>query len=56
LAETVHRCDPDRLTDFRLFGLRQQIADFEPELHRFLSSPRGRFATWLAARDVAAGT
>ena len=48
----AHRCDPNRVVDYRMFELRHQVADFEPQLHRFLSSPRGRFEMWLAARDM----
>jgi len=53
-AEAVHRCDPDRLAEYLLFGLREEVADFEAQLHRFLASPPGRFEAWLAARDVQA--
>ncbi|MGO4340401.1 hypothetical protein [Pedococcus sp. 2YAF34] len=37
-----------------MFQLRDRVAEFEPQLHHFLASSRGRFETWLAARDVAA--
>lgn len=53
-TESDHSCHPTRLVEYRMFGLRQHIADFEPQLHRFLASSHGRFETWLAARDVAA--
>lgn len=53
-TESDHQCHPSRLVDYRMFELRQRVADFEPQLHRFLSSSRGRFEAWLAARDVAA--
>ena len=52
-TDAAHQCDPDRLTDYRMFELRGQVADFEPQLRRFLTSPPGRFERWLAARDVA---
>ncbi|QGN59224.1 hypothetical protein [Nostocoides sp. HKS02] len=42
------------MVDYRMFELRHRVADFEPQLHRFLASSRGRFESWLAARDVAA--
>ena len=51
-TDRVHRCDPNRVVDYRMFGLRHHVADFEAQLHRFLRSPRGRFEMWLAARDV----
>ena len=47
-----HRCDPERLLDFRMFGLREDIAAFETRLLAFLDSPQGRFHRWLAERDV----
>ncbi len=53
-TDWAHRCDPDRLVDYRMFELRQHVADFEPQLHTFLISPSGRFEMWLAARDVTA--
>jgi hypothetical protein len=52
-SQVVHQCDPDRLAEFRMFEMRQQVADFEAQLHSFLDSPRGRFEIWSAARDVA---
>ena len=52
-TDSAHQCDPDRVTDYRMFELREQVADFEPQLRRFLTSPAGRFERWLAARDVA---
>lgn len=47
-----HRCNPDRVTDYRMFELRPQVADFDRQLRSFLASSRGRFETWLAAREV----
>ena len=47
-----HRCDPERLLDFQMFGLRDEIAAFEARFLTFLDSPQGRFHRWLAARDV----
>lgn len=51
-ATDEHRCDPERLVDFRMFGLREEVAAFEERLLAFLDSPHGRFHQWLAARDV----
>jgi hypothetical protein len=50
--EAPHRCDPERLLDYRMFALRHEVAWFDPLLASFLDSPEGRFETWLAARDV----
>jgi hypothetical protein len=55
-TESDHRCRPSRRVDYLMFQLRDRVAEFEPQLHRFLASSRGRFETWLAARDVAAST
>ena len=33
-------------------GLREHIAAFDGQLHRFLASRHGQFEAWLAARDV----
>jgi hypothetical protein len=46
-----HECDPERRLDFRMFQLRDEIADFEESLRGFLESAHGRFAQWLAERE-----
>lgn len=46
-----HVCDPERRLDFRMFQLRDEIADFEEGLRGFLESAHGRFAQWLAERE-----
>jgi len=43
-----HVCDAERLLDFRLFELRDEIAAFDSELTFWLGSAEGRFAVWLA--------
>jgi hypothetical protein len=47
----AHVCDAERLLDFRLFQLREEIAAFDAQLARWLESARGRFAAWIAERD-----
>jgi hypothetical protein len=47
-----HRCEPERLLDYRMFGLRDEIAAFEARLLAFLDSPHGQFQRWLAARAI----
>jgi hypothetical protein len=47
----AHECDAERLLDFRLFQLRDELAAFEQELAVYLDSPRGRFELWCAERD-----
>ncbi len=50
-AET-HRCEPERLVEFQMFGLRDDVARLEERVREHLDSTRGRFEVWLAARDV----
>ncbi|MDQ1677529.1 MAG: hypothetical protein QOC93_2673 [Actinomycetota bacterium] len=47
-----HRCEPERLAAFVLFGLRERVAAFERDLAEYLETPHGRFAAWEAARQV----
>jgi len=46
-----HVCDPERVLDFRMFQMREEVAAFDNLLGRFLDSSAGRFAQWLAERD-----
>jgi hypothetical protein len=50
-ASGAHLCEPERLLDFRLFQLRDEIAAFDAQLGEWLASARGRFAAWIAERD-----
>ena len=47
----AHVCDRERVLDFRLFQLRDEIAAFDAQLTAWLASARGRFAAWIAERD-----
>jgi hypothetical protein len=47
----AHVCDGERLLDFRLFHLREEIVAFDAQLATWLASARGRFAAWVAERD-----
>jgi hypothetical protein len=49
----AHVCDTERVLDFRLFQLREEIAAFDAQLAAWLVSARGRFAAWIAERDRA---
>lgn len=49
---TVHVCDKERLLDFRLFHLRDEIDGFQGHFRAYLASNGGKFASWLAARQV----
>jgi hypothetical protein len=44
-----HVCDPERLLDFRMFQLRDEIVTFEDDLRSYLESSQGRLAQWYAA-------
>jgi hypothetical protein len=44
-----HVCDPERLLDYRMFQLRDELVGFEDALRAYLDTPHGRFAQWLAA-------
>ena len=46
-----HVCEEERQLDYRLVGLRSEIEAFDDELARWLDTPDGRFARWLAERD-----
>jgi len=46
-----HVCDPDRLLDYRMFQLREEVAGFEKGLREYFASAQGRFAQWLAERE-----
>jgi hypothetical protein len=46
-----HACDPERLLDYRMFQLREEIAGLDLALAEYFGSPEGRFAAWLAERD-----
>ena len=46
-----HTCDPDRLLEYRMFQLRDEVAGLEDDLRGYLDSAHGRFAQWLAERE-----
>jgi hypothetical protein len=46
-----HVCDPERLLDYRMFHLREEVAGLDVGLREFLDSAHGRFAQWLAERE-----
>jgi hypothetical protein len=46
-----HVCDRERVLDYRMFQLREEIAGFEDAVRRYLDSAYGRFEQWLAARQ-----
>jgi len=54
-AAGVHRCKRERLVEYQLFELRDDIAKFEGRLRHYLHTATGRFEAWLAARQVRKG-
>jgi hypothetical protein len=46
-----HVCDPERLLDYRMFQLRDEVAGFYDRLREYLDSAHGRFEQWLAERE-----
>lgn len=50
-----HECSPERLGDYRMFGLRAEVAQLEAGVRRYLATAPGRFESWLAARQVRGG-
>ena len=46
-----HTCDPERVLDYRMFQLREEIGAFEDRLREYFHSAHGRFAQWLAERE-----
>lgn len=46
----THACDPDRLLDYEMFGLRDGVAALEEGFGAWLETPQGRFARWDAER------
>ena len=49
-APDPHECDEERWTTFQLFQLRDEVAELEGQLTKYLDSPQGRFELWDAAR------
>ena len=46
-----HECNRERLVDYQMFQLRDDIGAVGGELAVYLDSPRGRFELWCAERD-----
>jgi hypothetical protein len=48
----THECSPERWADYQAFGLRDEVAQLEEGIRRYLATATGRFESWLAARHV----
>lgn len=47
-----HACSAARRADYEAFGLRDEVAQLEDGVRRYLTTASGRFESWLAARTV----
>jgi hypothetical protein len=47
-----HECLPERLADYQMFGLRDEVAQLDAGICRYMATASGRFESWLAARQV----
>ena len=45
-----HECLAERLLDFKVFALRDEIERLDADFGAFLSTPHGLFAAWDAER------
>jgi len=50
-AVDLHVCDQQRLLDYRLLLVRDEMAAFDAQLNIWLSSASGQFEVWLAERE-----
>jgi hypothetical protein len=41
-----HVCDPERLVEFTLFQLRDEIEGLDEEVATYFETPHGRFEAW----------
>ena len=51
-----HVCDPERVVEFRMFGLRPEVDRLEESLREHLATPGGRFEAWMAWHEVRRST
>ena len=47
-----HECVPERWADYQMFGLRDEVAQLEAGIRRYLTTTAGLFEAWYAARQV----
>jgi len=40
------------VADYQMFALREEVAQLETGVRRYLATASGRFESWLAARQV----
>lgn len=51
----AHCCSIERLVEYQMFGMRDDIARFDGRLSHYLHTAAGAFEVWLAARQVRNG-
>ena len=51
-APGPHVCSHERRADYQAFALRDEVAQLEAGVRRYLATASGRFESWLAARHV----
>ena len=49
-VQESHSCDEERWASYQFFQLRDEVAELEGQLTKYLDSPQGRFESWDAAR------
>lgn len=54
-ATATHLCSVERLADYQIFGLRDEIVRFDARLRQYQHTAAGSFEVWLAARQVRSG-
>jgi len=47
-----HECSIERWAAYQVFGLRDEVAQLDTGIRRYLTTAPGRFESWLAARQV----
>lgn len=52
--EPNHECSSERRAEYQMFALRDEVAQLEAGVQRYLGTTLGRFEVWLAARQVRA--
>jgi hypothetical protein len=45
-------CDPARVVEFQMFGLRREVDRLDDALREHLATPSGRFEAWMAWHEV----
>jgi hypothetical protein len=46
-----HVCERDRVVEFQMFRLRDEVAAVENEVRAYFESAQGRFEAWWAERE-----